>query len=270
MQSIPATDTRLSTAGFTHEHKGGAALTIAGYDVEQIVSYAVLATALVSAAVIAVPLVLPKLGIGEQLAKKLVDECCLNLGQNSGAAGAIATFIKDIPVVGTALSTEAGNNLLVPGLITFGGWASGHLVENYEKEHGGSGKIGTAMRVGSMALGVVLALPALLPGIAHAVLFMGRLAGKNSALDKMLLPIAKAIGNTDNCPGAGPDGIYAGTTTAFASVTGAQGIGAFLAGHAGCLLPAGLTMLGPVASAGLSKAEKVAAERQIDSAPQRG
>src|SRR5690242_146033 len=72
-----------------------------GPNVEKILTYAMLATTILAAAVVVAPLGLPKLGVGEEVEQKLMEECCENIRPKSGLAFALSKTINDIPVIGT-------------------------------------------------------------------------------------------------------------------------------------------------------------------------
>ncbi len=246
----------------------------ANTDAQKFLNLALITTALVSAAVIAAPLVLPAIGIGVDAEQSLLEECCNTLKENTGVAGAISTMIKSIPVVGTYLSTEGGNNILVPAVTIVGGHLAGNLMSNYEKEHGKEGNVGSAIRIGSMALGVVLSLPALLPGIAHGMLYLSKLADRiadNSQIPgseqwqwkEWLESAARGIGNTNLCSikgvaGAALKKATATPSVAFAPLVASSGMASLLGGHAACLFPAVISLTAPAAA---SKAEQILAER---------
>lgn len=224
---------------FEHDESGH--LHIAGIDVEKVTTYALLATTALAAMVVAAPLALPYVGIGGDVEAKLLDECCKNIDPHSGITWGITKMIEDIPVVGTYLNTANGQNWWMPPAAMLGGYAAGTLVSNMEKEAGGQGTIGSAIRTTSMGLGVVLALPALMPGIAHGTLFLGRLTG----MEKYLEPIAQGIG-TNSCAVKGPKSYgYHEGKAAFGAVSGTQTSLGLLAGHAGCMLPAAISVLAP-------------------------
>lgn len=227
-------------------------------DLEKFANIALLTTSILAAGVVLAPLALPALGIGEDVAQTLVKECCDNLGTDSGIAGGIAALVEKVPVVGTYLNTAGGNNLLAPVGTMLGGYLAGNLVEKMEKDRGGSGKAGTMIRVGSMALGVVLALPALLPGIAHGMLYIGRMTG----MENVLTPFAQALGNTTYCAVQGAGAVPVDDIkTAFASMSGAKASASVLAGHAGCLLPAAFALVAGGGKTALGKVEKIQEER---------
>lgn len=250
----------------SHSHSGEGALKIGGYDIEKIVNYAVIATSITAAAVVIAPLALPAMGIGADVEQKLIEECCSNITPHTGIAHELSEFINKIPVVGTYLNTADGKNILVPAAAILGGYTAGSLVSDMEKERGGEGTIGAAIRTTSLALGVVLSLPALLPGIAHGLLFIGRMTGveqlnADGDYEGMFSSAAKMLG-TNACAVAGPAGSGdAPITQAFASVEGMKGAGSLLAGHAGCFIPALLGIGSASAHAAGTYAEQIEAER---------
>lgn len=246
-----------------HDHSGGA-LSVAGYDVEKIINYAAIVTGLMATAVILAPLALPSVGIGQDTAKQLIDECCSNLGNNTGAAGAVNGVIKGIPVVGSYLTTEGGKNWAVPAVTMLGGYAAGSLISKIEKDHGRSGKIGAMVRIGSMGLGITLALPALMPGIAHGTMFLGRVSG----IPETAQVIAKAMGNTGYCSVGTAlevlekEGVISMADSSRNSLIGSASV---MAGHLPCVVAAGIASALAGASVG-SNVEKLQREREAQAA----
>lgn len=211
-----------------------------GPGMEKVLTYAMLATSIAAAAIVAAPLGLPLIGIGEEEEAKLIADCCKTIPPESGLTHAASNFLKDIPVVGTHLNTVNGQNLLAPAAIMLGGQAVGSLVSDIEHKKGRDGSIGASIRVSSLGLGSILALPAMMPGIAHGMAFLDRVAG----LDDALLPLARDLG-TDACAVSGDGSIQ--TKNAFAAVAGTRAGASLLAGHTMCLAPALITAM----SAGL-------------------
>lgn len=253
-----------------HAGADGPALTIAGYDVERIVNAAVITTGLMAAAVITAPLLLPEIGVGEGTARELIRDCCGNLGTNTGVAGGLNDLINKIPVVGTSINTSGGHNLLVPAMTVLSGYGAGELVSKIEKDNGGKGTFGAIIRTGSVALGAVLALPAMLPGIAHGTMFIANeIAGvpKPGFNNQTGLNLARFIGNTNVCAVI-PEGIDPSTfdtetaKAANATMNGVKGTTSLLAGHAACFLPAAVGVGAAVAGSFSSKLSK---ERQAGS-----
>jgi hypothetical protein len=176
---------------------------------------------IVAVGLVLAPVILPYLGIGGGVAAALSEECCKIVGTNTGIAGSLSALIESIPVVGTYLSTEGGKNILVPAITILGGQAAGSLVSHFEHAAGKKGVIGGAIRVSSLGLGVVLAMPAVLPGIGHGVQFLSRLAGAEG----FGATIAKFLGNTSTC-------------TSVATTNGIMGGVSTLAAHLPCAIPA--------------------------------
>lgn len=175
---------------------------------------------LAAATVVLAPVVLPYLGIGGGIAAALSEECCTIVGNMTGIAGSVASAIESIPAVGVYLA----ENMLVPAVTILGGQAAGHLVSDFEKAAGMKGSIGAFVRVSSLALGVTLALPAILPGIGHGVQFLSRMAGA----DEFGKAVAIFLGNTDQC-------------TSVATTNGIMGGVSTLAAHLPCAIPAVVT-----------------------------
>jgi hypothetical protein len=176
---------------------------------------------LAAAAVVLAPVILPYLGIGGGVAAVLSEECCTIVGTNSGVAGSLAHFIENIPVIGSYISTEGGKNILVPAVTILGGQAAGSLVSHFEKAAGRKDTFGSAIRITSLGLGVVLSLPVILPAVGHGVQFLTRLAG----LDEFGVSIAQFLGNTSSCTSvATSNGIMGGLST--------------LGAHLPCAIPA--------------------------------
>jgi hypothetical protein len=191
------------------------------HSLETGLSKMILAGGLVVGAILLAPVVLPALGIGGGIAATLAEECCTIVGTNSGVAGAISGAISNIPVIGSYLTTAGGKNILVPAVTILGGQAVGALVSQVEKGMGKKGNVGAFVRVTSMAAGVILALPAVLPGISHGVQFMSRLVGMGEVGNT----IAKFLGNTHTCMSS-------------AAGTGIAGGASALLAHLPCAIPA--------------------------------
>lgn len=245
-------------------NEAGGGLTVAGFNIENFTTIALLTTSLVTAALIAVPALLPAMGVGAQAEAELIGECCDNIYPHTGFTAQLTEAIQNIPYIGQMIDTSGGKNLLAPATFMLGGLVLGNQVEQFEKSHGGDGGIGGFLRVTGMVLGSIIALPALLPGIAHSLLFIGRITGTESRLR----PLVTDIG-TNACAVLGPDpngeaaaAIRSGAVkTAFSTVTGVQGAGSVLAGHAACFTPAMLALAGALMPTGLSNAEKLLAGR---------
>jgi len=172
-------------------------------------------------AIALVPIILPELGIGGGVLALLDDACCTLVGLNRGIAGGIAVAVESLPVVGTYLAEKGAVKMFAPAITMLGGQAVGHLISHFEHKAGKQGTIGSAVRITSMAIGVVLALPIILPAVGHGVHFLSRLVGA----DAFGVAAAQFLGNTSVC-------------VTDATAAGLIGGGATLAAHLPCALPA--------------------------------
>ncbi len=262
----PAADATPAHTGGKH---GDGALNFLGIDLEDTTTKILITGSLLAGGLVLAPIVLPALGIGENIVDAAANdslraECCYSVGNNVGIASTITEAVKSIPVIGSYLDTSEGNYILAPAITMLSGQAAGGLIEQMEKKQGKKGAVGAAIRVTSMAIGVVLALPALLPSVGHAVQFLARLAGQNMEEVAKMLPeaenisvpnaelgknieagfrssgqaIARVLGNAGDCP-----------SIAFDNKVGLKTGASLLAGHAPCLLPAFITTAPALAAA---------------------
>lgn len=206
-----------STTNLHHELHSHSALS----SLESGLSKWLLVAGIAAVALVLAPVILPYFGIGGAAAAALSEECCTIVGTKTGMAWGLTKAIESIPVIGTYLSTAGGQNILAPAATILGGQAVGSLVSHYEKAAGKKGTIGSFIRIASMGVGVVLSLPAILPGIGHGVQFASRLAGMGEYGNA----IAQFLGNTHAC-------------TSVATTNGIMGGVSTLAAHLPCAIPA--------------------------------
>lgn len=143
------------------------------------------------------PIILKQLGIGAELSTFLSSNgnCCKIIAENGpswtkfqpdkdtaaintyGVAGIIASTLGKIPAVGGELSKGGIANALAAGGLMVLGHYGGQHIYNFERKRGLSGKIGKLVRNVSQVMGVVVALPAVLPGVGHGLEFLSGLVG---------------------------------------------------------------------------------------------
>lgn len=113
----------------------------------------------------------PVYGIGGALSAKL-GPIPGAVERALGVDNAIAEVLKKVPQpLGDALSRDEVKLALLGGGITLIGHAGGNLLDRVSK------RAGNVLRRASQVVGVVFALPALLPGIGHAALVASTVLG---------------------------------------------------------------------------------------------
>src|SRR5690606_24905540 len=95
------------------------------------------------------------------------------------------------------------------------------LISHYEHAAGKKDSIGAFVRTASLGVGVVLSLPAVLPGIGHGVQFLSRLVGMQGCGTV----VAQFLGHSASC-------------TSVATSNGIMGGTSALAAHLPCVIPA--------------------------------
>lgn len=199
-----------------------------------------------AAAVSLSPFVLSRLGFGQKEREELALKCCpitekrsfsiLSDGNGQpayGIAGTVAAALERIPVAGGELSRGGIANAIAGGGLMVMGHYGGAALESLERRRGGSGRIGRFVRNASQVLGVVLTLPALLPGVGHGAAFLASTFG----IDRVDWETLEANG-----PGASLAGLMGkppGLCKSENKLTdGAKGAGAILLAQLCCAAPA--------------------------------
>lgn len=228
----------------SHEHHRSAfdkALTVAGIG---------------AAAISLSPFVLSQLGFGEHERSQLALKCCPITEKRSftilkdthgnpayGIAGTVAAALDRIPVVGGELARGGIANSIAGGGLLVLGHYGGKAIERMEHKRGMSGRIGRFVRHASQAFGLVLTLPAVLPGVGHGAAFLSSAIGIDR-VDWEKLEM--------NGPGASVAGLMGkppGECKSENKLTdGAQGAGAVLLAQLCCAAPAIIASLTTVFS----------------------
>ncbi len=153
-----------------------------------------------SAAIAVSPIALKQFGVGEESYKIMLDKCCPFAAQGGwkvaekngtsyfGVAGAITRALEEIPLLGTSVTRSGIHNALTAGGIIIVGHYAGSGLEQLQKrvarDNGSNeeaaGSAGRTLKTGSNVLGIVFAMPSILPGIGHSLQCLSGMVGLES------------------------------------------------------------------------------------------
>ena len=154
--------------------------------------------------VIALPYVLPAIGIGSAKVAGQVSNLCTASGSTSmGLAGALNNVLADVPGIGPSLAAGGWSSALWAGGIGFGGMLLGNYVHKHYDHEGGI-QWGKIIKYAALTTSLLIGLPSLLTGITMGLTYLAYLAGHalvgNGA--SFASPVAGALGNTLGFSGA--------------------------------------------------------------------
>jgi len=164
------------------------------FNVSRALTGLLVGTALVGAAVIVAPHLLPAIGLGS--ADMAAESMFMlhNSAGGSGLAGAINGVISAIPLIGGKLAEGGLFNAAATGIVGIGGVLLGNFIE--KKQNGKTGiKWGNVIKYGALATSALFAMPTVLTALGAGLIFLSTLM-ENAALSSSVVGMVdKTIGS---------------------------------------------------------------------------
>lgn len=156
-----------------------------------------------AASVIAVPYVLPMVGMGDGLMTETIANLCSNT--TGGLAQAIEGLLSYVPVAGPMLAASGWGAALTSGGIGIAGVIAGDYIHrHYDRK--GAVQWGRIIKYAALATSFLIALPSILSGISMGIAYLAYYFGENAGLTAARDVLAPTLGFS-GVPHTSPTGL---------------------------------------------------------------